>query len=196
MTGARAADSKAPAEPGKVSLKMWFCLRDLKRPNAKVKAYQQLEAEGFRVFTPMRESVVNSRGKKIRIRRPIISDLLFVDSDRKALDPVVEKTPTLQYRYVKGGAYQEAMTVGEQTMNNFIEASAHGEAIRYLLPEEIEKGQVGKPVKIIGGPLDGIVGRLMGIRGKKTRRLLVELPGIVALTLDVAPDLLSIEPGE
>ena len=34
--------------------RQWFVMRDLKRPNAKLPAYQQLIEDGFEVFTPMR----------------------------------------------------------------------------------------------------------------------------------------------
>ena len=33
--------------------KSWFVMRDLKRPNAKLPAYIQLEQEGIEVFTPL-----------------------------------------------------------------------------------------------------------------------------------------------
>lgn len=169
----------------------WYCLRDLKRPNAKLKGYQQLADDGFRVFTPLKEKVSISAGKKVRNLRPVISDLLFVKSTREQLDKIIEKIPTLQYRFVKGGAYQEAMTVGDREMEDFIRVATLGNETRYLNPEEIDKSIIGKRVRVIGGPLDAVEGRVLSIRGKKNRRVLIELHGLLALTFEVTPDLLE-----
>ena len=170
----------------------WYCLRDLKRPNCKVKAYQELTELGFRVFTPLREAVKVVKGKKIILHRPVISDLLFVQSQRDLLDPIIERTPTLQYRYVRGGAYQEAMTVPDRQMEDFIKAATMGDSPIYLQPESIDRTIVGRPVRVVGGQLDGIEGKVLAIRGKKKRRVLLELPGMLSLTIEVTPDLLEI----
>lgn len=42
----------------------WFVMRDLKRANAKLPAYKQLEEAGFRVFTPMTTKIMEKGGKK------------------------------------------------------------------------------------------------------------------------------------
>ena len=170
----------------------WFCLRDLKRPNAKVKAYQQLAEDGFRVFTPLRETISVVRGRKTRSLRPFISDLLFVQSTREALDPVIQKTPTLQYRFVKGGQYLEALTVPDSQMEDFIRAAAWGDNTEYLKPGEISKAMIGRPVRIIGGPLDSVEGKVLAIRGKKNRRVLIEIQGLLSLTFEVTPDLIKL----
>ena len=169
----------------------WFCLRDLKRPNAKIKGFQQLTDEGFRVFTPLKEKIRVSGGKRIKACLPVISDLLFVQSERDTLDKAIEKIPTLQYRFVKGGAYQEAMTVGDREMEDFIRVATLGNETRYLNPEEIDKSIIGKRVRVIGGPLDAVEGRVLSIRGKKNRRVLIELQGLLAMTFEVTPDLLE-----
>lgn len=41
----------------------WFVMRDLKRANAKLPAYKQLEEAGFRVFTPMTTKIMEISGK-------------------------------------------------------------------------------------------------------------------------------------
>ena len=78
-------------------------MRDLKRPNARIRAYQQLSESGLVVFTPMVTRVAARYGKRVRETVPFISDLLFVYATRAILDPVVDRIDTLQYRYVKGG---------------------------------------------------------------------------------------------
>ena len=85
--------------------RQWFVMRDLKRPNAKLPAYQQLIEDGFEVFTPMRWQIATVGGRRTRQRVPYIADLLFVFASRNDLDPVVDVTPTLQYRFAHGLPY-------------------------------------------------------------------------------------------
>ena len=58
--------------------KLWYVMRDLKRPNAKHPAYKQLEELGFEVFVPMKWFLSVKQGKRVREKRPFIQDLLFV----------------------------------------------------------------------------------------------------------------------
>ena len=70
-------------------------MRDLKRRNAKLPAYQQLADSGMEVFTPMMWQIFHVRGKRIRRQVPVVSDLLFVHAVPEARDPIVEDIPTL-----------------------------------------------------------------------------------------------------
>ena len=46
---------------------------------------------------------------------------------------------------------------------------------------------IGRNVRIIGGPLDNYEGRLQKIRGSRSRRLLVELPNLLTVSVEVSP---------
>ena len=81
----------------------WFVMRDLKRRNAKLPAYKMLEELGIEHFTPMVQKIVKVGGSLEHRTEPFIQDLLFVRETRERLDPIVEKTPTLQYRFLRGG---------------------------------------------------------------------------------------------
>lgn len=180
------SSSEAPAP--ETAFRRWFVLRDLTRPLAKLPAYKRLGDAGFEVFTPLRESVSTIGGKRIRREVPVIHDLLFVRSSRRELDPVIEAVDTLQYRYVKGGAYCEAMTVRDDDMNRFLRAVRSVEYPEYYSPDEISADMLGKEVRIIGGTLDGYSGRLLSRRGSRKKRLLVSLPGLLTAGVEVEPD--------
>lgn len=92
-------------------------MRDLKRRNAKEPAYKQLQESGVKVFVPMKWQLVIRKGKKVREEVPFIQDLLFVCDSRQHLDPIVEKTRTLQYRWLRN-TYREPMTVSDSEMEN------------------------------------------------------------------------------
>ena len=100
---------------------LWYVMRDLKRPNAKLPAYRYLTDEGLEVFTPMCWRLYTRQGRRIREERPFLSDLLFVHTTRPVLDAYVESVSTLQYRYLRGG-YCLPMTVGDAEMERFIRA--------------------------------------------------------------------------
>lgn len=169
----------------------WFVMRDLKRANALVPAYKELASRGFEVFTPMEWRVSARRGKKLREEVPVLRDLLFVHSRRTELDPFVAMVPTLQYRYVRG-AYRLPMTVPAHDMERFIRAAGASESPRYFLPGELTLAQCGRMVSIVGGPLDGYCGRLLSVRGSKSRRLVVELPGILMAAVEVDPEYIRV----
>ena len=103
----------------------WFVMRDLKRRNAKLPAYKLLDGMVKKVFTPMVWMLVTRHGKRVKEQVPFIQDLLFVYDTRQAVDPIVEKYDTVQYRYVRGG-YKIPMTVREADMQRFIDAVNSG----------------------------------------------------------------------
>ena len=174
--------------------RIWFALRDLKRVNSLTPAYLDLNDRGFEVFTPMKEVVVTRQGRRQRISRPVVQDLLFVHALRSELDPVVEMVPTLQYRFSKGMGYRQPMVVPDRQMDAFIKAVTNAEAPRFYRPEEITPAMAGCRARILGGPFDGIECRLMRIRGARTRRILVEVTGLMAVSVEVNPEYVQILP--
>ena len=163
----------------------WYVMRDLKRPNAKLPAYKQLADERMEVFTPLRWCLRVKAGKRVREQVPVIQDLLFVRSSQEALEPILRKTPTLQFRYQKGGGYCRPMTVADADMERFIYAVSASDCPKYYLPEELTPAMCNRPIHIVGGSLNGYVGRLLTVRGSKTKRLLVELPGFLSVGVEI-----------
>lgn len=162
-------------------------MRDLKRSNARKPAYKLLEEKKVEFFVPMRWQLVTRRGKRVREQVPFMQDLLFVHETRFNLDPLVEKTPTLQYRWLRD-TYREPMTVPDTDMERFMLAVNASDSPKYYLPEEITPAMCGRRIRIVGGTLDGYEGSLLTIRGSKVRRLLVELPGFLSVGVEVSPE--------
>ena len=169
----------------------WFVMRDLKRYNAKLPAYKLLESLGIKVFTPMVWKLVVRHGKRSREEVPFMQDLLFVHDTRQAVDPIVEKYGTVQYRYVRGG-YKVPMTVREADMQRFIHAVESSENPRYYTPKEITPDMIGREVRIVGGPLDGYEGHLQKMQGVRVKRLFVELPNLLAAAVEVQPEYIQL----
>lgn len=169
----------------------WFVMRDLKRTNARQPAYMMLAEKMISVFTPMTWRLFMEHGRRVRRKVPFMHDLLFVRECRSTLDPIVAKTPTLQYRWLRA-TYREPMTVPDADMERFIRASCATDTPEYFLPEEIGPSLHGRCIRIIGGPLDGYEGRLLTTRGSKVKRLLVELPGLIAVGVEVSPEYIQL----
>ena len=165
----------------------WFVMRDLKRCNAKLLAYKLFKELGMEVFTPMVWKLSVRHGKRCREEVPFMQDLLFVHDTRRAVDPVVEKYDTVQYRYVRGG-YKIPMTVRDADMQRFIHAVESCENPCYYKPDEISSDMIGRKVRIVGGSLDGYEGYLQKMQGARTRRLFVELPNLLAAAVEVRPE--------
>ena len=165
----------------------WYVMRDLKRANAREHAYQLFQERQMEVFTPMKWQLSTVKGKQVRKEVPYMTDLLFVHDTRQHIDPIVESHPTIQYRWLRN-KFREPMTVSEAEMNRFIQAVRSTESPRYFMPEEITPSMLGRPIRMIGGSLDGYEGTLLTVRGSKVKRLLVELPGLLTVGVEVDPD--------
>lgn len=169
----------------------WYVMRDLKRANAKQPAYMLLREKKMEVFVPMKWHLVTRKGIRVREEVPFIQDLLFVHEAQTNLDAIVEKTPTLQYRWLRN-TWREPMTVADADMERFIRAVSVSESPKYYLPEEITPAMYGRKIRIVGGPLNGYEGGLLTTRGSKVKRLLVELKGFLAVGVEVNPEYIQL----
>ncbi len=169
----------------------WFAMRDLTRPNAKLPAYMLLEQEGIEVFTPMKEQLKVRNGRRVRENVPILHDLLFVHGHRSVIDPIVDRTETLQYRF-RRGAQHTPIIIDEDEMQRFIHAVSTSDRPRYYLPGELTPEMYGRHVHIIGGSLDTYEGKLLKLRGSRKKYLIVELQGILSVGVEVSPDFITI----
>ena len=163
----------------KTSEDCWYVLRDLARPNAKNPAYKQLQAMPEMkdcVFVPLRQHVFMEFGKRVVRFIPYMPDLVFVHKTKEELDPIVRRIPLLQYRFVRGGKQFEALSVRAKDFEKFRDAVEQIDIVEYFSYEEVSPRIYGKQIRIIGGRLNGLEGRLMSKKGSKFKRLLVDLP--------------------
>lgn len=167
-------------------------MRDLKRTNALLPAYKQLSELGMEVFTPMATCIFNRRGKRIRAEVPVMHDLLFVNETRKNLDPIVAKTPTLQYRFKKGGKQGEPIIVPNEDMERFIAAIKSTDNPKFYSADEITSLMCGRTIRMVGGILNGYEGKLQTVRGSKTKRLIVTLSSLMAVSVAINDEFVEV----
>lgn len=169
----------------------WFVMRDLKRHNAKLPAYQMLGNMGIEVFTPMVWKLVVKHGKRTPVKVPFMQDLLFVHESPQKLDPIVERTNTLQYRFLRDGK-RTPMTVRDTDMERFMHAVEATDNPCFYAPKDIKPNMIGKFVRIVGGLLNGYEGRLQKLQGSRVKRLFVELPNLLTTAVEVQPEFIQV----
>lgn len=167
-------------------------MRDLKRTNALLPAYKQLSELGMEVFTPMATCIFNRRGKRIRAEVPVMHDLLFVNETRQNLDPIVAKTPTLQYRFKKGGKQGEPIVVPNEDMERFISVIQSTDNPKFYSADEITSLMCGRTIRMVGGILNGYEGKLQTVRGSKTKRLIVTLSSLMAVSVAINDEFIEV----
>lgn len=166
------------------SVVKWYVLRDLKRPNAKVRGYQLLSDKGFDVFTPLKMVSVTMGDKKKMVEQPVLPDLLFVHSSENALKPYINTSNLLQYRYIRGGI-ERKMIVKDSEMEHFMRAASSASSIDYYKPEEYNPNRIGKKITIKGGAFDGEEGVLVRVDGVNKKRLVVRLANLFVAVIEL-----------
>lgn len=174
------------------TLKQWFVLRDLKRPNAKELGYQQLLKAGFDVFTPLEPKIFMRGRKKVKEDKPVIHGMLFVNSTKEQLNPIINRTETLQYRFVKGGSYCAPLVVPASEMERFIKIVNQAVKVEYYRPEEITPAMIGAKVRIISeNPFNCQIGELTYLKGSK-KKLILQLNGLLAAKVEMSADFIEL----
>ena len=156
----------------------WHVLRVSYSRELKIKAI--LDEKGLRTFVPMTWKKTETDGKIQKKLVPAVSNLCFVYWTSDALDDFIrsfgEKSPV---HYYWDRTTSRPLTVPEKAMSDFMTiASSMDEDLRYIT-EINDKLRVGQTVKVRSGSFAGVEGKIVRIR--KSRRLLVELPGMLAI---------------
>lgn len=168
----------------------WFALRVTYSRELKFQAL--LQEAGFQTFVPMCRRTVVRNGKKEQKIVPAVSNLCFVKSRKSDLDqfmqPMGEACPA---RYIWDRSTRQPIVVPTKPMEDFMKVSlAMVDDVIYL--QEISaKLREGQRVRVKAGPFEGVEGTV--IRVKRSRRVMVELPGMLAIaTTFVKPEELEI----
>lgn len=148
----------------------WHVLRATYARELKVQI--ALQEKGIRTFIPMMW-----REKKLV---PAVSGLVFALATRETLDLYIRSFGDARpVNYYWDRTTNAPLTVPAKAMEDFITiASTLDEDLIYLT-EVSEKLREGQAVKVKDGPFKGVEGKIVRIR--KSRRVLVELPGMLAV---------------
>ncbi|MBQ9312788.1 MAG: UpxY family transcription antiterminator [Bacteroidales bacterium] len=168
----------------------WFVLNAYKSEN---KAEQLLIKEGIKYFIPKHYVLRKSLGKTIRRLEPFIPNLVFVYDTYYRIDVLQKLNPFIWFATRKIQGNNVIMKVPEQEMNNFIAVAKHYEEdLIWYKVDEIKLKQ-GSKVRITGGIFNGAEGTLQKIKGKRNKRLVVQIKGLVAVAATyIQPDFIQV----
>lgn len=168
----------------------WFVMRAYKSEG---KAEDILDGkDGLAHFIPKCYAVRVYHGVKSKRLVPVIPSLVFVHASHSRIVDFKKRYNFLQFVIWEKSTGQEYLTVPDDQMENFIKvASRYEENTAFFKPDEIDIKK-GTRVCIHGGKFDGVKGVFMRVQGKRNRRLVVMLEGVMAVVAEVCPDLIEI----
>lgn len=157
---------------------VWFAMYAYKR---ELRIQQELNKENIEHFIPMHYILKEHNGRKKRVLVPAISNLVFVHTTKSILTQFKLRNPYLQYVTRKVDSGREIITVPSSQMKDFIGiARRYEEDLIYYRPEEISLDK-GHKVRVHGGAFDGVEGTLIKLKGKRSKRIVVKIAGVVAI---------------
>ena len=152
----------------------WYALRATYSRELKVQS--SLNELGVRTFVPMMWKKVSDQKKLV----PAVNNLCFVYWNRLSIDSYIssfgDKSPV---NYYWDRTRNQPLVIPHQAMEDFIKVASTLDEDLIYLTEITEKLREGQVVKVRSGSFAGVEGKIVRIR--KSRRLLVELPGMLAV---------------
>ncbi len=159
-----------------------------------LKAKSLLELQSIDSYVPMEwRVVVTNRAKsekRVRQLRPLMNNYIFVHATAAELFKAKEGVNFLRYIMVRGGT--EKLVVPDEQMENFIKVSSQQSAdLNYFTPDEVNLTK-GQRIRIIGGAFDGVEGRYIKFEGRRNRHLVVEIDGVIAVSVSIKPEFVEV----
>lgn len=156
--------------------KKWYPLRVTYQQEMKVK--HDLDSKKIECFIPMTYVYKMHGERRIKQLKPAIHNLIFVRLSEVEIKEYKERSP-LPIRYIMNRETRKPITIPDRQMHNFIGvAGTYDEQLIYLDPNP-QNWKKGQRVRIMGGIFNGYEGRFLRIKGD--RRVVVEIPGIIAV---------------
>ena len=156
----------------------WYVLRVSYSRSLKIKAI--LDERGVTTFIPMVWQKKTEGGKTEKKLVPAVGNLCFVRWTKTAIDEFIRSYgDSSPVHYYWDRTASRAMTIPEKAMNDFITVASSLDEDLIYITEISDKLREGQMVKVKSGSFTGVTGKIVRIR--KSRRILVELPGMLAV---------------
>lgn len=162
---------------------VWYAMKTTYKKELQAKRY--LESRGIKCFVPMIGCDFVKAGRKTTVLKPAMHNLIFVQADINLLADIKISLNYLHNRLTRSNGKLQPIIVPTLQMNQFVDAVNHQlENITYvdLSVTQLDKGV---PVRITDGMFKGYEGELERIKGKRDKRVCVNVNGIVAYKFDV-----------
>jgi transcription antitermination factor NusG len=170
--------------PNILAVEGWYALRVTYGRALKFKAI--LDEARFRTFVPMCRKTVEKNGKRTNITVPAVTNLCFVRSTQDIIYSFLKNQgESCPASFMWDRATRNPVIVPDKPMEDFMKISlAMSDDVIYL-KEITDKLRAGQKVMILEGPFAGVEGKI--IRVKRSKRVMVELPGMLAIATTYIP---------
>lgn len=168
-------------EMSEIADKQWFAMRATYGRN--LMAQRALEVDKIESFVPMRKRTVKV-GHRIKTDLiPVVRDLIFVLGEREAVQEAKSRIPYLHYIVRPAEGKNVPVEVPVEQMSAFIAVCNEMDDNAVVLSGEEAHFEVGERVEVVNGSFKGHQGLLVKIEGKRAKRFVVAIDGVVAVVV-------------
>lgn len=158
--------------------KHWFAMRVTYSREVKMK--QLLEEQGIECFIPMRYQTKVIRGKKAKILKPVIHNLLFAHATSTKLHEVKKCYDYLQYMINRE---HKKIIVPDAQMQTFIAVTGtYDDQLIWIDPGNLNLAK-GTRVRITAGDFEGQEGVFVKVKGARDKRVVIAIQGVIAVAM-------------
>lgn len=158
--------------------KHWYAMRVTYSREVKMK--ENLEQRGIECFIPMRYHTRVIRGRKVKILKPVIHNLLFAHASKTEIQEAKKYYEYLQYMIDRE---HQKIIVPDAQMETFIAvAGTYDDQLIWLNPEDLNLKK-GARVRITGGDFAGQEGTFVKVKGARDKRVVIAVQGVIAVAM-------------
>lgn len=166
------------------AIEHWFALKVFY--NKVFEIEDMLKKDKLETYIPCEEALVERNGVKRKVRRPVISSLMFFRSTvRRALEVQRQFTDKVILYTRQKGLRKLPLAIPEREMNIFMLVTSSGEEGMEYFGEDNPKFHRGERVRVTDGKFKGAEGVICRI--KKNSRLVVTVQGVCAVATTYIP---------
>ena len=142
-----------------------------------------LEMNKIESFVPMRKRTTKS-GHRIKTDLiPVVRDLIFVHDKRENIQEIKGKISCLHYITTPSGERNIPVEVPDEQMHQFMAVCNEIDDSAEIFADGEPLFKVGERVRVTGGAFKGCEGQLVKIEGKRSKRFVVSIEGIIAVAV-------------
>ncbi len=142
------------------------------------KTAENLQKMGIRSFVPVREEIHQWSQRKKKVMKVLIPQMIFIYGTPKERLTALE-LPAISHYMVLHGEHKPAI-IPDKQMERFMFMVDYSDETIEMFTSPLE---IGQSVKVIKGPLSGLVGELIEIEGKS--KVVVRLDLLVCAGVDM-----------
>ena len=147
---------------------------------------KRLRSAGVKSYLPCETVIAVHGGIKTKIRRPVISSLIFLQCTGPDVTEIRKSLEGKVMLYTKEEAGRQVPSaIPDREMDIFILVTSAGEAGLEYLGADSPRFRTGDKVRVTGGQFKGAEGHICRIKGN--RRLIVSIQGVCAVATSYIP---------